>query len=322
MVAPSIPGWVFLLLGLFYLLAFIALLAVVRAFGKSIYELLHPNRDGNWRHVAASGLALAGVVVLYFAMTAEGRAERGKVDAATSISTLEPKSFSTRMTGSGCRVGLADGPPWEGNETMLLDTIRADADAFEAEGWTVTRYRPSDLRRGQLGFEYEPWQVRATKDDAEVVIGVDRTFRYTVVISGCEPSIAPDEEFATEIEQFPDTSAPNSPATIAELDETLRMAVALVTHRLPTSTDQVLAHGVSSPLDCFVSSHSDWDLGSDELDVLRHGLAAEGWAIQDGRSPLIALQDDRAVVASVSGKRGLTVLSYPPACVDADTDAD
>ena len=320
MVAPSIPGWVFLLLGIFYLLAFIALLALMRAFGRSIYELLHPSRDGNWRHVAASGLALAGVVVLYFAMTAEGRSERAKVDAATSISTLEPKSFSTRFTGSGCRVALADGPPWEGNETKLLDTIRADADAFEAEGWTVTRYRPSDLRRGQLGFEYEPWQARATKGDAEVVIGVDRTFRYTVVVDGCEPSIAPDEKFVTEIERFPDTPAANSSATIVELDETLRTAVALVTHRLPTSTDQVLAHGVSSPLDCFVSSHSDWALGSDELETLRRRLVAEEWTIVESLSSLIAVQGDRAVVASMSRNDGLWIRSYPTGCVDVETD--
>lgn len=315
MIGPSIPGWVFLLVGLFYLFALIALLALVRAFGKSIYELLHPNRDGNWRHVAASGLALAGVVVLYFAMTAEGRAERGKVDAATSISTLEPKSFSTRFTGSGCRVAYADGPLWEGNETMLLDTIRADADAFEAEGWSVTRYRPSDLRRGQLGFEYEPWQVRATKDDAEVVISVDRTFRYTVVISGCEPSIAPDEKFATEIERFPDTPAPNSPSTIAELDETLRMA-----DESTLPTEQVLVHGINSPRDCFVSSQEARRSGNDQIEGLRSSLAAEGWTFLDSLGALIAVQGDRAVVASMSRDRGLWIRSYPPDCVDVDTD--
>ena len=318
MVAPSIPGWVFLLIGLLYLLGLIALLALLRALGKSIYELAHPHRDGDWRHVAVSGTLMAGVIVLGLAVTAEGRSERARVDAATSISTLEPNSFSTRFTGSGCRVAHADGPRWDGNETRLLDTIRADADAFEAEGWTVTRYRPSDLRRGQLGFEYEPWSVRATKGDAEVVIGVDRTFRYTVVISGCEPSIAPDEKFATEIERFPDTPAPNSPDTIDELDETLRMAFAQVTYEATGRTDQVLVHGIDSPLDCFASSQSIRRSGNDQLETLRRRLVADDWTIVERLGAVIAVQGERAVVASMSRDRGLWIRSYPPGCVEVD----
>ncbi len=318
MIGPVVPGWLILLFAIFYILLALAVFGLVYVFVVSVYRIIHPGRDGDVRAASIAGVLLAGVFAVAVVVTADGRSERAKVEAATSISTLS-ESFSTRHTGSSCRVAYADGPPWAGNEMRLLDTIRADAAAFEAEGWTVTRYRASDLRRSQLQFEYEPWQARATKDDADVRIGVDGTFRYTVVLRGCESFGPPDEQFATEVERFAVTPAPNDPSTVAEMDETLRSVVAQVTSESPTRIDQVLAHGINSPLDCFVSSHALGRSGTDDvLGALRSRLLESGWTVAPGRIPLIAVHDEGAVVASMDFDRGLWIRSYPPECVVTD----
>lgn len=320
MLGPVVPGWVILLFAIFYLVIGIVVIVLVGLFITSIYELVHPKRNGGWRRPLVLGTLFGVAIAIGVLVTAEDRALRSKVSGVTSISTLSPESFSTRYRGSEqCQIVVADGPPWKGNETRLSETIRRDADAFEADGWAVTRYRASDTRRSQLGFEYEPWLARAIKDDFDVRIGIEsQMFRYTLFLGECLGIEPPKPTLATKIERFPAAPEPGSPGTIAATDATLRTVLAQVA-RSPQKIEQVVAHGIGSRLDCFVSSFrttvlSDGDL----LELLDQRLQADGWTVIDVRNPVVAVKGDEAVVASTSWDYGLWIRSYPPGCVGKD----
>ncbi len=313
MIGPVVSGWVFLLFAVFIFVIGVAVLALIWAFITSMYDLVHPGRDGGWGRPLAIGAFFAVAIAIGMSATAEDRATRSKVADVTSISTLSPETFSTKYTDNRvCRIAEADGPTWEGNETRLLETVRQDADAFEADGWNVTRYRASDMRRGQLAFDYEPWLAQATKGDIDVRIGIDRTFRYTVYLGECPWVDPPDATFSTEIEEFPAVPEPGTSDATAATDDTLRAVYAEVDYRSPGKIEQVVAHGIGSPLDCFVSSFETgrpWD--RDFLETLEQRLSTKGWTILDGPNPLIAVNDDEAVVASINIDYGLRIRSYP-----------
>ncbi len=112
-IVPAVPGWVFLLFALLFVVGLIVVAILVWGFVKSLYLAVHPHRDGTWRTPIVLGVALAVLGTIAFVVRTDERALDDAVSEVIGISTLTRSELSRKSSDADppCRRAVLRGRP-------------------------------------------------------------------------------------------------------------------------------------------------------------------------------------------------------------------